>query len=202
MTNRKSSSFDNPSRLFLAVDALLIDPLMGPVYRGFVRSLVLDGNEDVLEVGCGTGRGSRHLAAALENGGRLTCMDNSTAQCREARRRLRSWQNTEVAVGDITKLALPPESQDVVVIHFMLHDVETEARADALQALSQVLKPAGLFHIREPTKASHGIPVEEIRLLMKGAGLTERRGREHRLGVFGRVYSGVYEKEYRPLIHK
>jgi ubiquinone/menaquinone biosynthesis C-methylase UbiE len=197
MAGGSTCSFDHPSRGFLIVDALFLNPLLAPLYRGFVATLGLRGCEDVLELGSGTGSGSRHLAAALRNGGRLTCVDTSGPLCGVAARRLRGFNNAEVLAGDIRSLGLPTASQDRVVIHFMLHDIGPECREETLAALAQILRPNGQLQIREPTKPSHGIPVDDLREFMRGAGLRELHGREHNvaMGLLGRVYTGVFEKE-------
>jgi ubiquinone/menaquinone biosynthesis C-methylase UbiE len=192
--NRELTSFEKPSRFFLLVDALLLDRLLAPFYRSFARSLGIRGKESVLELGCGTGRGSRHLAEVLDSSGHLTCLDTSAAICNEARRRLSKWDNVEVMAGDIRKMNLMPGSQDIAVIHFVLHDIEPPARPDILLAVTKALKPTGKLYIREPTRPAHGIPVHEICKLMAGVHLTELSGRKHRLGLMGHVYSGVFGK--------
>lgn len=194
MTNCEATSFEKPSRFFLLVDALLLDKLLAPFYRSFARSLGLQGDENVLELGCGTGRGSRHLAAALNSGGHLTCLDTSAAICNEARRRLSKWDNINVVAGDIRQMNLVPNSQDIAVIHFVLHDIQPPARHDILLAVTKALKPTGKLYIREPTKPSHGIPGDEICRLMAGVHLTELSGKEHRLGLMGYVFSGAFGK--------
>jgi ubiquinone/menaquinone biosynthesis C-methylase UbiE len=99
--------------------------------------------------------------------------------------------------GDIRDVNLEHESQDIAVIHFVLHDIEPPARSDILLVLAKMLKPTGRLYIREPTKPSHGIPKDEIRRLMASVHLTELRGNEHRLGLLRHVYSGVFGKKSR-----
>jgi hypothetical protein len=84
----------------------------------------------------------------------------------------------------------------MVVMHFMLHDIELTIRGETLSAVVRTLVRGGVLGIREPTKLSHGIPVQELRQLMDAAGLTEVHGHEHRLafGLLGRVYSGAFRK--------
>ena len=193
MPSGSNSSFDNPSWVFLAVDRVLLSPLLAPIYRGFVSQMGLEGDERVLELGSGTGSGSRHLAAVLSNGGRLVCLDTSKALCAVARRRLARWPSVEVVAGDVADAQLPGEPYDVAVIHFMLHDVEPARRPGFVQAVTQKLVPGGVLQIREPTKQSHGMPASEIRELMHDARMRELRGREHRLGLLGRVFTGSFQ---------
>lgn len=42
-----------------------------------------------------------------------------------------------------------------------------------IKSLASKLKPTGFVQLREPTKERHGMPVDEIRSLMKKAGLKE-----------------------------
>lgn len=83
------SDFQAPGLLDLLSDALLQHGLARRLYSGYADSLGLQGNEKVLELGCGSGALSRHIASRLSQGSRLTCLDTSKAWIEVARRRLR-----------------------------------------------------------------------------------------------------------------
>jgi ubiquinone/menaquinone biosynthesis C-methylase UbiE len=141
----------------------------------YVRSLNLNGDERVLEFGCGGGCLSRVLAQALRNDGSLLCVDTSRYWITKAQSRLKQFTNIEFLTGDVTHMQLPEAKFDTVVIHFVLHDVPPDARPDVIDALAKALRPEGVLHIREPAKPGHGMPVSEIRALMRAAGFRELR---------------------------
>jgi ubiquinone/menaquinone biosynthesis C-methylase UbiE len=142
-------------------------------HPGYVKSLGLSGRERVLEFGSGGGCLSRVLATTLSPGGALSCVEISPYWTEKARRRLKAFTNIEYLQGDITRMAVPGNHFDAVLVHFVLHDVEPSARIDVVSALAQCLRPEGTLFIREPAKPEHGMPLFEIRALMQDAGLRE-----------------------------
>ena len=141
----------------------------------YVKKLGLSGTERVLEFGSGGGCMSRALAKTLSPEGSLSCVEISPYWAEKARQRLKVFSNIEYLQGDITRMPVPENHFDVVIIHFVLHDVEPAARIDVVSALAQCLRPEGTVFIREPSKPEHGMPLAEIRSLMRGAGLQDIR---------------------------
>ncbi|MFA6225690.1 MAG: class I SAM-dependent methyltransferase [Methanoregula sp.] len=141
-----------------------------PIY---VKTLGLTGTERVLEFGSGGGCLSRVLARTLSPEGSLSCVEISPYLMEKARRRLKIFTNIEYLLGDITQMALPKNHFDAVIIHFVLHDIEPAARMDVVSGLAQCLRPEGTVFIREPANPWHGMPLSEIRALMRDAGLRE-----------------------------
>lgn len=185
----KQVDFDNPSFLFILEDKL--KALLGGflMYNPYFKCFRLKGNERVLDFGCGGGAGSRCLANLLSKDGHLTCVDASSYWIARARRRLRKYSNVECQAGDIREMDLPDSSFDVISTFHVIHDIAPAKRQDIVNALSQKLEAGGLFFIREPIKKSHGMPVEEIRTLLSGAGLEEV---EHKTDKS--EYTGKYQK--------
>lgn len=162
----------------------------------YVRSLNFSGNERVLEFGSGGGCLSRALAHALQNGGSLSCVDTSRYWITKAQQRLKPFTNIEFLTGDVTRIQLLEAKFDAVVIHFVLHDVLPAARSDVLDALTKTLRPEGLLHIREPAKPGHGMPVSEIRALMRAAGLRELRAGCTRSFRWKWICDGIFRKSW------
>jgi ubiquinone/menaquinone biosynthesis C-methylase UbiE len=162
----------------------------------YVSSLNFKGDERVLEFGSGGGCMSRALAHALQNGGSLTCVDISPHWISKAQSRLKQFTNIEFLTGDVTRMQLPDAKFDAVVIHFVLHDVLPTARADVMDALAKTLHPEGVLHIREPAKPGHGMPVSEIRALMRGAGLREVRVGCTRSFRLKSICRGIFRKSW------
>jgi ubiquinone/menaquinone biosynthesis C-methylase UbiE len=162
----------------------------------YVRSLNFSGNEQVLEFGSGGGCLSRALAHALQNGGSLSCIDTSHYWITKAQSRLKPFTNIEFFTGEITRMQLPEAKFDAVVIHFVLHDVLPAARSDVMDALAKTLHPEGVLHIREPAKPGHGMPVSEIRALMRSAGLREIRIGCTRSFRWKWICDGIFRKSW------
>ena len=182
----KAYDFEHPSFHFKLEDklkALLGGPLF---YNPYYKTFSLKGNENVLDFGCGGGTGSKCLIRFLTEGGRLTCIDISEYWINQARRRLRKYPNAESMVGDIRKLNIPDGSFDVISIMYVIHDIEPAQRLSTVQALSRILKNDGVLYLREPTRKSHGMFVEEIGNLFTRAGFREIDARIKKLEYMGR----------------
>jgi ubiquinone/menaquinone biosynthesis C-methylase UbiE len=189
--------FPEPTRLSVFLDG--IEQFLGSsIYRNYVNSLNLTGNEKVLDFGSGSGGLSKHLANALsKGGGRVTALDVSAGWLDVAKKRLRKFKNIDFVQGDIlADTGLEDASFDAVVLHYVFHHVESEKQQDTLIALARILKSDGKLFIREPTKESHGTPVAKLRQLTTNAGLTDIDGYESK-SFFGPMYSGIFTKQSR-----
>ncbi len=164
-------------------------------YRRFVTGMGLRGDERVLDYGSGSGAEARHLAPRLQaGGGRLTCLDISSGWLQVARKTLRAFSCVDFVLGDVRELGLPAESFDVVVMHWMFHDVPVGDRRAILAELVRLLRPGGLLFTREPTRKEEGIEATTLRGLLGGAGLHELRGATGSTFLLGPHYAGVWEK--------
>ena len=186
-------NFENPSKCEIIMHELGY-ALMAGFYRRYARSLGLRGDERVLELGSGGGALSRFLAPLLPEG-RLTCVDISAAWMDRARRRLARFDNVEFLCGELADLPIPDGSQDLAVIHLMLHDVPAEKRQPFITTLTGKLTPTGRVAIREPISARHSLPEPELRSLLTTAGLHETSAGHSRNVFMGEMYEGVYGRE-------
>lgn len=184
------SGYDHPSTLFVLgemIKGLIKGPL---VYHPYFKTFGLKGNEKVLDFGCGGGVGSRILLKFLNQQGHLTCVDMSDFWIAKARKRLKRYGNVEFRVGDIRELDIPDSTFDVILVIKVIHHIPPAERRDTVKALSRKLKEDGAIFVREPTKKSHGTPIEEILALFSEAGLkeTERKELESKyLGKFQKL---------------
>jgi len=149
----------------------------------------LEGNESVLDFGCGGGTSSRCLAKLLDRGGHLTSIDTSRYWIAKARKRLEKYPNVECKLGDIRELDIPDSSFDLISTIHVIHDIAPAERAGIVNTLSRKLRAGGLFFIRERIGKSHGMSVEEIRSLLSEADLNEIKHKETKL-----EYIGKYQK--------
>lgn len=185
----KQVDFENPSALFVLED-MLKGLIGGPLlYAPYFKTFGLNGDEKVLDFGCGGGVGSRSLANLLNENGHLTCIDISNYWIKRASRRLKKCANVECRAGDIRRLEVPTHSFDVISIFHVIHDIAPEERQDIVTVLCEKLKGNGTVFVREPIKKSHGMPVREIQTLFSDAGLTEIEHKETKS-----EYVGKYEK--------
>jgi ubiquinone/menaquinone biosynthesis C-methylase UbiE len=168
-----SNHYTNPSRLAMAGYRLMYDPLRAGYMRRLVASLQLSGSESVLDFGSGPGSEAIHLARALDRGGRVTCLDVSDPWLQEARRRLCGVDNVEFLLGDAREAGLASGAFDLIVAHYVLHDVDPAALPDTLAALAKSLRHGGRFLVVEPTGSHHGLTADELISLMDAAGLAE-----------------------------
>ncbi len=182
----KLSDFEHPSLPFVLEDGL--KSLIGAplLYNPYIKNYGLQGNERVLDFGCGGGIGSRCLARYLNRGGQLTCVDISHYWVEKAKKRLARYANVECRAGDIRELDTDGASFDVISIIHVLHDIAPADRQATVRALSRVLKVGGRVFVKEPTRKSHGMAVGEIRRLFAAAGLPETEYKEKKSEYIGR----------------
>lgn len=184
----------DPGRFEVVLTRVMLHGVMSGAYRRWVASLGLRGDERVLDFGSGSGALARHLVPLLESrGGHLTCADISPAWQAALRETLAGHDATYV-LGDIRRLALPAASFDVVVVHWMLHDVPAGDRPAIVVELARLVRPGGRLATREPTRPGVGIAPAELRDLLQAAGLQEHRAAESSTPLMGPHYSGLWEK--------
>ena len=179
-----------PPALEIWLTRTLGSTILRPYYRGFVRGLSLRGDERVLDYGSGSGVLSRHIAARLQgSGGHLDCVDISHGWMAVIRKTLRRYDNVGYHLGHITRLDLPDAAYDVVVIHFVLHEVPANERPAVVEALARKLRPGGRLVLREPQ--GEGLTSDKMRRLASAAGLDVRTLEARKL-AFGAVYDASF----------
>lgn len=184
----------DPGRFEVALTRLMLHGLMSGAYRTWVAGLGLRGDEQVLDFGSGSGAAARHLLRVLEpRGGRLTCVDVSPGWQAALRRSL-AGHDVTFALGDVRVLALPVGTFDLVVAHWMVHDVPAADRPAILEELVRLLRPGGRLATREPVRVGDGIAAAELRGLLQACGLRELRAAERSAFLMGPYYSGMWEK--------
>jgi len=183
-----------PGRVEVAATRVFMNGLLGPLYGRYVDQMGLRGDERVLDYGSGSGAAARHLARRLRPAGSLTCVDISARWQRALRSVLRHYPEVELRCGDIRALGLPEAGFDVVLVHWMLHDVPPWDRPSIVAELARLLRPGGRLFTREPTNAKHGMPAGQLRELFAAAGLTEALATEGKAPILGEHYRAVWTK--------
>lgn len=185
---------------------IVLGRMFGGMYREYVDRLGLKGSESVLDFGSGSGNLARFIAPRLiHGGGRLTCVDISKQWMDVSRWRLGKYPNVDLKLGDIARLDIPDESCDVIVIHFVLHDIDAAERLRIARHLSPKLKEDGTLFIREPMRF---ILKDDICQLMRQNGLEELESQVSEIKSQGHVYEGIFRKavqvknEFCSIVHE
>jgi ubiquinone/menaquinone biosynthesis C-methylase UbiE len=178
-------AFVDPTRTQIALVLLISNLTRRLRYYRFIDDIVLKGVELVLDFGSGWGDNTRYISDALDKGGRVIALDISSKWQSVIRRRLKGRKNIEYVNSDVRTAGLPDASFDVIVIHYVLHEIPINDRQPIVRELARKLKPGGFINLREPTKKGHGMPVEEVEVLMNDVGLKEsmKAGRKASLQV-------------------
>jgi 2-polyprenyl-3-methyl-5-hydroxy-6-metoxy-1,4-benzoquinol methylase len=97
----------------------------------------------VLEVGCGHGALTRHLAARADS---VLALDLSPEMIRVARARSARWPNVEYRVADVAEAELPAAGFDVVLSAATLHHLPL---APTVRRLAGAVRPGGWLAIQD-----------------------------------------------------
>jgi len=105
------------------------------------------GNEQVLEIGFGTGHGLVEIGRRLGNGGRVSGLDVSPGMLDVARKRIQASgledRIGELRLGNAAELPYDDGSFDAVFTSFALELFSEEDIPGVLEQISRVLKPGG-----------------------------------------------------------
>ena len=120
--------------------------------KALIDSLNLQGNETVLDVGCGRGLLLNEAARRLTSG-KAIGVDLWQSEDQSGNRPEVTLENAraegvaervDVRTGDMRELPLPDHSVDVVISSMAIHNVrEKEGRAQAIREINRVLRPGG-----------------------------------------------------------
>jgi len=189
MKNKNKTSPQNLSTLE-KIDEILVRFLAKSNYKKYTNSLNLKGNEKILELGCGTGNLSRFIAKKLSKDGSLTCIDTSNYQLSKARKKLNKYKNIKFQ-KNITN---PKETYDIIILHYILHDIKKNHRQKTIKILKTKLKNNGIIYIREPTRKNHGMPAKEIENLISSSKLKKISSKEIYSLPLRSHYTGTFKK--------
>jgi arsenite methyltransferase len=144
-----------------------------------LNHLHLQGNERVLDVGCGRGLLLINVAKRLPHG-RAVGIDlwSQIDQSQNSRKatlvnaRLEEVSDrVEIHDGDMRTLPFPDASFDVVVASLSIHNIESpQGRKQAIQEIQRVLKPGGrlalmdIFHIKQMASQARQSGLRDVRV--------------------------------------
>jgi len=141
-----------------------------------IRHLNLRPDSQVLDLGCGRGALLTRIAKQLGPAGKVTGLDlwlsrdqshNKMAVTQKNVDDLGLTDRVNLVTGDMTKLAFPDASFDVVTSSFAIHNIKNEqARISAVKEAIRVLKPGGHIMIIDT-----GRNINEYGRVFQDAGL-------------------------------
>jgi ubiquinone/menaquinone biosynthesis C-methylase UbiE len=182
--------YQKASFLYRIIDELGNNRLFSFIYKKHINELGIKGNETILDFGCGSGAGSRHLAKKLNRAnGYLTCVDISEYWMAKAKRRMRHYNNVDFLIGQLPELQIGEKSFDIVYIFYALHEVPKKLRSGIVSEFFRVMKNNGRLLIKEPQRENDGMPIDEIEELMKSNGFYRKNFK-----IVKGTYSAVYKK--------
>lgn len=179
-----------PNRLEIFLTKIAFSLCGKSVYQGFADCLPLNGNERVLDFGCGMGTVAYYAAKRLPNG-HLTCLDISERWMNICRKTLRSFGN--IIFMQCESPVFMKGSFDVVYCHFVLHDLSENELERVIPEIAKSLRSGGVFVFREPLNELGKLNivkrlVEQNRLFPKNSRITD-------IPVMGNAVESVYVKQ-------
>jgi len=189
-----ASSTYEPSDLEIAVTLGLGLTVLSPYYLSFVNSIGLTGKEHVLDFGSGSGICSKHIAHRLTHrGGHLDCIDISSKWMKIIQRTLRRYDNVDFFQGNLGELGLENKSYDLIVSHFVLHEIPNEDLPRLLYTFSQLLNTRGRVVFREPIRKMPDS--NKLKKLAKSSGLRVTSLSQSRL-LLGDLIEGIFKLDF------
>ena len=116
---------------------------LSDIYRNYLIQNLPPQPENALEIGCGTGEFTRHLASRAQS---VVAIDLSSQMIRLANSKSANYQNIEYLLGDVMSHPLPPEGYDCIVSLATLHHLPL---GQALTKMKDALKPNGVLIIQD-----------------------------------------------------
>ena len=189
-----ASSPYEPNDLEIGVTFGLGLTVLSPYYLSFVNSIGLTGKERVLDFGSGSGICSRHIAHRLTHrGGRLDCVDVSSRWMKTIQQTLKRYDNVEYFLGYLDDLDLEMKSYDLIVSHFVLHEIALAELPQLLISFSRLLNTRGRVVFREPIRKMPDS--NELETLAKSSGLRVTSLKQSRM-LLGDVMDGVLKLNF------
>lgn len=192
----KYRNISDPTPLEIKLNVFTTCYLLRAAYEKYIAGMNLTGCEKVLDFGSGPGSAARFIAPQLNSpGGQLICQDISPTWMLVIKTWLSDRENIQFKLGDIRRLELEKGFFDIILIHFVLHDIDPGIREEIIHRISYLLKMGGKLYIREPRSNLHGIQAPEIHYLMQQAGLYEEKLKATRMSFIIPVNEGIYIKK-------
>lgn len=140
-------TLDHAAKVYDTFAPLMTLGLERRFHRIVLAQLALRGDEQILDLGCGTGTLTRDIAAALTDKRKSICigLDAAEEMTQIARRKAVGIPNIRFESAIAEKLPHADASFDAVVATFFFHHLHFELKKNVLAEAARVLKPGGRF---------------------------------------------------------
>lgn len=142
-------TLDHAAKVYDTLAPLMTLGLERRYHRLVIQQLALRGNEQILDIGCGTGTLTRDIAAALTDKKKSCCtgLDAAEKMIEIAKRKAVNIPNIRFEPAIAEKLPHAAASFDAAVSTFFFHHIHFELKKKVLAETARVLKPGGRFII-------------------------------------------------------
>lgn len=112
-----------------------------------IKEMSIESADNILDLGCGTGRNAALMASYLGEQGKITGLDISPDMEQQFLQRFQNSSNVEF-INQRIDIAFDLNQQyDIVFISFVIHGFPHEIRSQVVQNALNHLKPGGSFYI-------------------------------------------------------
>ncbi|MEI8205504.1 MAG: methyltransferase domain-containing protein [Kiritimatiellales bacterium] len=142
-------TLDHAAKVYDILAPLMTLGLERHYHRLVIQLLALRGDEQILDIGCGTGTLTRDIAAGLTDKecSRCTGLDAAEKMIAVARRKAAGIPNIHFDAATAECLPYENNSFDAVVSTFFFHHIHFALKNKVLTETARVLKPGGRFII-------------------------------------------------------
>ncbi len=121
------------------------------MYRSFIKRVINDmeiqPGDQILDLGCGTGRNAGLMLSSLGEDGRITGLDISEDMEKQFRQRFKNDNRVKFINQRIDQPLNLQKTYDKVFISFVIHGFPHEVRDAVIKNAFDHLKPGGAFYI-------------------------------------------------------
>jgi ubiquinone/menaquinone biosynthesis C-methylase UbiE len=110
-----------------------------------IREMNIQGEDKILDLGCGTGRNTGIMSKYLNNRGKITGMDVSPIMEKKFHKKFNEHKNINFIRHRIDVPFELPERYDKILISFVIHGFPHEVRLRVLENIDHHLKSDGVF---------------------------------------------------------
>jgi len=114
--------------------------------RSFLKPILnLQGEERILDVGCGIGTVTKLIRPLLGDHGEIIGIDTNPALIDYGNRHWARYPNTRLEIGDATQIAYPDAAFDIVISMGLFEFISALNQDRVLSEMARVLNPAGIL---------------------------------------------------------